>query len=174
MQMDAYTPDLAIREKQAELNRLYDDFSGKYGLINDRGNRLAFSDDSSYYLLCALEVLDEDGKLERKADMFTKRTIKPHEAVTSVDTASEALGSLHRGESQGGYGVYGPADRQAHGGDRGGAVRRDLPRTRPTGTTPYPAGRPPMNTFPARSVRSCGKPSGRHSATRPTCPTWKP
>ena len=91
MQMDAYTPDHAIREKQAELNRLYDDFSGKYGLINDRGNRLAFSDDSSYYLLCALEVLDEDGKLERKADMFTKRTIKPHEAVTSVDTASEAL-----------------------------------------------------------------------------------
>ena len=91
MQMDAYTPDHAIREKQAELNRLYDDFSAKYGLINDRGNRLAFSDDSSYYLLCALEVLDEDGKLERKADMFTKRTIKPHEAVTSVDTASEAL-----------------------------------------------------------------------------------
>ena len=91
MQMDAYTPDHAIREKQAELNRLYDEFSGKYGLINDRGNRLAFSDDSSYYLLCALEVLDEDGKLERKADMFTKRTIKPHEAVTSVDTASEAL-----------------------------------------------------------------------------------
>ena len=91
MQMDAYTPDHAIREKQAELNRLYDDFSGKYGLINDRGNRLAFSDDSSYYLLCALEVLDEDGKLERKADMFTMRTIKPHEAVTSVDTASEAL-----------------------------------------------------------------------------------
>ena len=91
MQMDAYTPDHAIREKQAELNRLYVDFSAKYGLINDRGNRLAFSDDSSYYLLCALEVLDEDGKLERKADMFTKRTIKPHEAVTSVDTASEAL-----------------------------------------------------------------------------------
>ena len=91
MQMDAYTPDHAIREKQTELNRLYDDFSAKYGLINDRGNRLAFSDDSSYYLLCALEVLDEDGKLERKADMFTKRTIKPHEAVTSVDTASEAL-----------------------------------------------------------------------------------
>ena len=60
-----------------ELNRLYDSFSEKYGLINDRGNRLAFADDSSYYLLCALEVLDEEGKLERKADMFTKRTIKP-------------------------------------------------------------------------------------------------
>lgn len=91
LQMDAYMPDTAIREKQAELNQLYDNFSAKYGLINDRGNRLAFSDDSSYYLLCALEVLDEDGKLERKADMFTKRTIKPHQAVTTVDTASEAL-----------------------------------------------------------------------------------
>ena len=91
LQMDAATPDSDIREKQVELNQLYDDFSAKYGLINDRGNRLAFADDSSYYLLCALEVIDEDGKLERKADMFTKRTIKPHEAVTSVDTASEAL-----------------------------------------------------------------------------------
>jgi len=91
LQMDAATPDSTIREKQAELNRLYDKFSAQYGLINDRANRLAFSDDSSYYLLCALEVIDEDGKLERKADMFTKRTIKPHEAVTSVDTASEAL-----------------------------------------------------------------------------------
>ena len=91
LQMDAATPDSDIREKQAELNRLYDDFSAKYGLINDRANRLAFADDSSYYLLCALEIVDEDGRLERKADMFTKRTIKPHEAVTSVDTASEAL-----------------------------------------------------------------------------------
>ena len=91
LQMDAATPDSDIREKQVELNQLYDDFSAKYGLINDRGNRLAFADDSSYYLLCALEVIDEGGKLERKADMFTKRTIKPHEAVTSVDTASEAL-----------------------------------------------------------------------------------
>ena len=91
LQMDAATPDSDIREKQVELNRLYDDFSTKYGLINDRANRLSFADDSSYYLLCALEVIDEDGKLERKADMFTKRTIKPHEAVTSVDTASEAL-----------------------------------------------------------------------------------
>ena len=91
LQMDEYTSDSAILEKQGELNRFYDAFSAKYGLINDRGNRLAFSDDSSYYLLCALEVLDEDGKLERKADMFTKRTIKPHKAVTTVDTASEAL-----------------------------------------------------------------------------------
>ena len=91
LQMDAATPDSDIRGKQAELNRLYDDFSTKYGLINDRANRLAFADDSSYYLLCALEIVDEDGRLERKADMFTKRTIKPHEAVTSVDTASEAL-----------------------------------------------------------------------------------
>ena len=91
LEMDASAPDSAIRDKQAELNRLYDSFSAKYGLINDRANRLAFADDSSYYLLCALEVIDEDGRLERKADMFTKRTIQPHEAVTSVDTASEAL-----------------------------------------------------------------------------------
>jgi len=91
LQMDAATPDSAIQDKQAELNRLYDSFSAKYGLINDRANRLAFADDSSYYLLCALEVIDEDGKLERKADMFSKRTIKPHKAVDTVDTASEAL-----------------------------------------------------------------------------------
>ena len=91
LEMDAAAPDADIRAQMAELNRRYDDFSAKYGLINDRANRLAFADDSSYYLLCALEVLDEDGRLERKADMFTKRTIKPHEAVTTVDTASEAL-----------------------------------------------------------------------------------
>ena len=91
LQMDAAVSDSTITQKQAELNRLYDSFSAKYGLINDRANRLAFADDSSYYLLCALEVIDEDGKLERKADMFTKRTIKPHKAVDTVDTASEAL-----------------------------------------------------------------------------------
>ena len=91
LEMNAAMPDAAIREQMAELNRLYDAFSAKFGLINDRANRLAFADDSSYYLLCALEVLDEDGRLERKADMFTKRTIKPHEAVASVDTAAEAL-----------------------------------------------------------------------------------
>ena len=83
--------DGSIRAEQQKLNRLYDRFTEKYGLINSRGNSLAFSDDSSYYLLCSLEVLDENGGLERKADIFTKRTIKPHEVVTSVDTASEAL-----------------------------------------------------------------------------------
>ena len=82
---------ISIRQEQAKLNALYDAFTQKYGLINSRGNALAFSDDSSYYLLCSLEELDEDGNLERKADMFTKRTIKQHQAVTSVDTASEAL-----------------------------------------------------------------------------------
>ena len=91
LQMDAAVSDSTITQKQAELNQLYDSFSAKYGLINDRANRLAYADDSSYYLLCALEVIDEDGKLERKADMFTKRTIKPHQAVATVDTASEAL-----------------------------------------------------------------------------------
>ena len=91
LQMDGYASESAIRELQGELNRLYDSFSKRYGLINDRTNRLAFSADSSYYLLCSLEVIDDDGNLERKADMFTKRTIKQHTAVTSVDTASEAL-----------------------------------------------------------------------------------
>ena len=91
MQMDEYTPDSAITTKQVELNQSYDAFTRKYGLINSRGNRLAFDRDSSYYLLCSLEILDENGNLERKADMFTKRTIKQHKAVTSVDTASEAL-----------------------------------------------------------------------------------
>ena len=91
LQMDALTPDHEITEKQKELDKLYDSFSAKYGLINSKGNRLAFSDDSSYYLLCSLEVLDEDNKFLRKADMFTKRTIREARAVTSVDTASEAL-----------------------------------------------------------------------------------
>ncbi len=91
LQMDEYMPDSAIKAKQMELNQLYDAFTRKYGLINNRANRLAFDKDSSYYLLCSLEILDDDGNLERKADMFSKRTIKQHKAVTSVDTASEAL-----------------------------------------------------------------------------------
>ncbi len=91
LQMEETIPDSAIQSKQAELNRLYDAFVEKYGIINNRGNKLAFSDDSAYYLLCALEVMDDDGKFKRKADMFFKRTIQPHHAVTSVDTAIEAL-----------------------------------------------------------------------------------
>ena len=90
-QMDGVISDMTIQQTQQKLNRLYDTFTGKYGLINARANSLAFSDDSSYYLLCSLEILNENGDLERKADIFTKRTIKPHEVVTSVDTASEAL-----------------------------------------------------------------------------------
>ena len=84
-------PDYEIEKEQQKLNTLYDNFSKKYGLINSRANVSAFSQDSSFALLSALEVLDENGELERKADMFTKRTIKPHTPVTSVDTASEAL-----------------------------------------------------------------------------------
>ena len=91
LQMDEFTTENFIREKQGELDRLYDAFSAKFGLINDRANRLAFDRDSSYYLLCSLEVLDDDGRLERKADMFTKRTIKQNTRVTSVDTAMDAL-----------------------------------------------------------------------------------
>ena len=90
-QMDSFISDETIRQTQRDLNRLYDAFTAKYGLINSRANNLAFSDDSSYYLLCSLEILNENRELERKADIFTKRTIKPHEVVATVDTASEAL-----------------------------------------------------------------------------------
>lgn len=84
-------PDEIVQREQARLNQLYDAFSAKYGLINSRGNEQAFSDDSSYFLLCSLEILDKDGNLERKADFFTKRTIRRPEHVAHVDTASEAL-----------------------------------------------------------------------------------
>ncbi len=89
-QLNEYS-DYDIRSQQTELNRVYDDFTKKYGLINSVGNARAFSEDSSYYLLSSLEVLNENGELERKADMFTKRTIKQKAQITSVDTASEAL-----------------------------------------------------------------------------------
>ena len=84
-------PDEDIKREQVKLNQLYDRFTKKYGLINSRGNNSAFSNDSSYYLLCSLEILDENGNLARKADMFTKRTIKPKTEVTSVDNANDAL-----------------------------------------------------------------------------------
>ena len=89
-QLEGY-PDEAIAEEQRKLNALYDSFTSKYGLLNSRANNMAFSDDSAYCLLCSLEVLDENGNLERKADMFTKRTIRQQSVITSVDTASEAL-----------------------------------------------------------------------------------
>ncbi len=90
LQTDDY-PDSAILSAQERLNEIYDKFTKKYGLLNARANRLVFSDDSSYCLLCSLEVIGENGELKRKADMFTKRTIKPHISVTAVETASEAL-----------------------------------------------------------------------------------
>ena len=84
-------PEAEIKDQQAKLNALYDDFTKKYGLINSRGNAIAFDQDSSYFLLCSLEVLDEDGQLKRKADLFTKRTIRSHKPAERVDTAVEAL-----------------------------------------------------------------------------------
>ena len=84
-------PEEMIRTEQENLNRLYDVYTAKYGLINSRGNYLAFASDESYFLLCSLEVLDDEGNFKRKADMFTKRTIKPNREITSVETASEAL-----------------------------------------------------------------------------------
>ena len=91
LQMNENTPDSEIKKKQSELNRMYDAFTRKYGLVNYKANRQAFDKDSAYYLLCSLEILDDDDNLQRKADMFNKRTIKPHKSVTHVDTASEAL-----------------------------------------------------------------------------------
>ena len=93
-------PDSDIKAEQERLNKLYDSFTKKYGLINSRANTMAFSQDSSYSLLSSLEILDDEGNLERKADMFFKRTIKPHTPVTSVDTASEAL-AVSMGEKAG-------------------------------------------------------------------------
>ncbi|MCD8181244.1 MAG: SNF2-related protein [Firmicutes bacterium] len=90
-QMDAEIPDSEITATQEKLNSLYDNYVAKYGILNSRANAMAFSDDSSYYLLCSLETVDEDRQHAEKADMFTKRTIKPHKVVTSVDTASESL-----------------------------------------------------------------------------------
>ena len=89
-QLDDY-PDEDIKATQAKLNTAYDAFTAKYGLLNDRKNGRLFEDDSSYYLLCSLENLDENKQLKSKADMFTKRTIRPERTVTSVDTPSEAL-----------------------------------------------------------------------------------
>ena len=91
LQLQEDVPDSAIRQQQERLNQLYDTYTAKFGLINSRGNQQVFSSDDGYYVLCALEVIDEDGRMAGKADMFTKRTISPHRAVTSVDTASEAL-----------------------------------------------------------------------------------
>ncbi len=90
-QTELSTRDEEIKSTQAELNLLYDNFTAKFGLINDKTNERAFSQDSSYYLLCALEILDDEGKFVRKSDMFTKRTIYPHQQITHVDTAAEAL-----------------------------------------------------------------------------------
>ncbi|MEE1050449.1 MAG: helicase, partial [Clostridia bacterium] len=95
-QLEDY-PESEIKELQAKLNKQYDEFTAKYGLINSRGNAMVFSDDNSYFLLCSLEILDENKELKAKADMFTKRTIKPQVTIDRVDTASEAL-ALSMGE----------------------------------------------------------------------------
>ena len=110
-------PDETIQKEQAELNTLYDAYTEKYGLLSSRGNSLAFSEDSSYFLLCSLEVLDEQGNFKRKADMFTKRTIRPNVAITSVDTASDVHLQDGCGHSDGGYAhAAGSHGQLPHGG----------------------------------------------------------
>ena len=128
-------------------------FTAKHGLINSRGNALAFADDSSYYLLCSLEVLDEDNNLKRKADMFTKRTIKPSEVVTSVDTASEALAVSIAEKAK----VDMPYMSQLTGkteeelaSDLRGVIYMDLTESP---TCPI-HGEPPMISYPVTSVKS--------------------
>jgi len=141
---------VSIRMEQNRLNQLYDAFTDKYGLINNRGNALAFADDSSYYLLCSLEVLDEEGRLERKADMFTKRTIKQHTAVTSVDTASEALAvsisEKARVDMEYMSSLTGK-DEQALAAELRGVVFLDFD----LGRVVIKVTKPPMNFFPAMS-----------------------
>ena len=111
--MDGFISDETIRQTQTELNTLYDGFTAKYGLINSRANALAFAEDSSYYLLCSLEELDEDKNLKRKADMFTRRTIRAHEAVTSAVSYTH----LHRFQ-------YAAADKGACAGAHGTGCKR--------------------------------------------------
>ena len=92
LELDEYATDDEIAQKQAELSRLYDAFTERYGLVNDRANELAFSEDPSYFLLCSLEEQDRDGKTYHKAvDIFTKRTIKQQRSIDHVDTAADAL-----------------------------------------------------------------------------------
>ena len=105
-QLEDY-PDAEISAKQAELNAAYNVFTAKYGLLNDRKNGRLFEDDSSYYLLCSLENLDENGRLKSKADMFTKRTIRPERTVTHVDTPRRGAGGVHRGKGRVDLSLYG-------------------------------------------------------------------
>ena len=114
MQVNDFS-DEAISGQQKKLNILYDAFTEKYGLINSRGNNTAFSEDSSYFLLCSLEILDEDRRLKRKADLFTKRTIRSHKAVERTDNATEALAVSIGEKAKVGYGIYGAAYRKKRG-----------------------------------------------------------
>ena len=148
-------PDEIVEREQRELNRLYDSFTAKYGLLNSRANTTAFSPDSSFPILCSLEVLDENGNLERKAAMFSKRTIKPYIAVSRVDTASEALAVSIGEKACVDLGFM--ASLMGGGSDRIEQIKCDLAgvisKTRNPATTPLRAGRPPTNTSPA----GCGK-----------------
>ena len=154
-------PDDAIREKQSELNAAYDAFTKEYGLLNDRKNGRLFEDDSSYYLLCSLENLDENGKLKSKADMFTKRTIRPERNISHAATPSEALAISigERGRVDLPYmsellGKPGGYDSIIT--DLRGVIFKTLRRTQPTRKQD---GRLRMNTCPATSATSCGLPN---------------
>ena len=163
-------PEADIAAKQAELNAAYDAFTAKYGLLNDRKNGRLFEDDSSYYLLCSLENLDENGKLKSKADMFTKRTIRPERTVTHVDTPAEAL-AVSIGE-KGKVDLPYMAELLGTPEDFGritGELRGVISRTLPTR-----AGKPLTSTCPATSATSYRSPSWPLRMTRLLRSTWKP
>ena len=167
-------PDEDIKATQERLNAAYDVFTTKYGLLNDRKNGRLFEQDSSYYLLCSLENLDEQGQLKSKAAMFTKRTIRPERTVTSVDTPSEAL-AVSIGE-HGKVDLPYMAELLGTPGDYGrittelsGVIFKD-PAADPL--TRKPAGRWQTSTFPAMSGPSCGWRSLRQRPTRNLPSMW--
>jgi N12 class adenine-specific DNA methylase len=157
-QLDSYATDAEITATQTRLNTLYDNFTAKHGLINSRGNSLAFSDDSSYYLLCSLEVLDEEGAFDRKADMFQRRTIKQNTVVTSVDTASEALALSIAEKARVDLGYMGqltgkPEDELVS--DLSGVIFLNAGSALTQDKTYVP----PTNICPAMSAKSCAMPA---------------
>ncbi len=169
-------PDSEIKAEQERLNALYDTFSKQYGLINSRANISAFSQDSSFSLLSALEVLGDEGQLERKADIFYKRTIKPHTPVTSVDTSSEALAVSMGEKSPCGHGLYVRADRQDRGRNlcelEGRYLSEPDVRVRQFHAGKVPDGR--RIPSPAMSVKSWYSPESQRSFTpKNTQSMWK-
>lgn len=172
-QLEDY-PDEAIAQKQQELSDAYDAFTAKNGLINNKANEKAFSDDSAYYLLCSLENVDEDGNLKSKADMFTKRTIRPERRVTSVDTPAEALAVCigERGKVNLPFmaQLMGTEDTEKIAADLRGVIFR-IPEPQSEGSTPLMS--PLTSIFRAMSVKSSVRHRWQYRSVKNTAPMWK-